>query len=114
MQEANQIMLIAANLTEPFHPKTPVDVTRLDFYGRELEIWSAAKDEAKLKTTADALQEIWKKVRPAVVGHNGKAVAKTFDGLVDKLTRAKSPEDFKAIATPILDEVDNLEKVFAK
>jgi hypothetical protein len=114
MQEANQVTLIAADLTEPFHPQTPVDVTRLDFYGRELEIWTAAKDDARLNASADALQKTWKRVRPAVVAHGGKSEAKKFDGLVGKLKGAKSPEDFKNIATPILDEVDNLEKVFAK
>ncbi len=55
LQEANQITLLAANLTDPFHPKTPTDITRLDFYGRELEIWSAAKDAAKLKSSTAAL-----------------------------------------------------------
>ena len=29
MQEANQITLIAANLTEPLHPQVPVDIARL-------------------------------------------------------------------------------------
>jgi len=114
MEQANQVTLIAANLTDPFDPKVPTDVTRLDFYGRELEVWSAVKDEAKLKVAADALQKTWKKVRPAVVEHGGKAEAIKFDGLVAMLRRAKSTVEFKDVATPILDEVDNLEKVFAK
>ncbi|MHB1035258.1 MAG: hypothetical protein ACYC35_25625 [Pirellulales bacterium] len=114
MEQANQVTLIAANLTDPFHPKVPTDVTRLDFYGRELEVWAAAKDEANLTRIADALQKTWKKVRPAVVDRGGKAEAKMFDGLVAKLKLAKSPGEFNDVATPILDGVDNLEKVFAK
>ena len=110
MQEANQITLIAANLTEPFHPQVPADITRLDYYGRELEIWSAVKNEAKLKEAADALQKTWDKVRPSVKQHGGTAEAKTFDGLMLKLKAAKSPKQYESIATPILDEVDNLEK----
>ena len=66
MQEANQITLIAANLTEPFHPQVPVDIARLDYYGRELELWSAVKNEAKLKEAADALMKTWDTVRPFV------------------------------------------------
>ena len=114
MQEANQITLIAANLSEPFHPQVPVDIARLDYYGRELELWSAVKDEAKLKKAADALRKTWDTVRPSVKKHGGTAEAKTFDGLMLKLKAAKSPKQYKSVAAPILDEVDNLEKVFAK
>ena len=114
MQEANQITLIAANLTEPFHPQVPVDIMRLDYYGRELELWSAVKNEAKLKEAADALKKTWDKVRPSVKKHGGTAEAKTFDGLMLKLKAAKSPKQYKSVAATILDEVDNLEMVFAK
>ena len=57
MQEANQITLIAADLSEPFHPQVPVDIARLDYYGRELELWSAVKNEAKLKEGSRRLEE---------------------------------------------------------
>ena len=114
MREGNRIMLLAAEMSEPFHPQIPVDITRLDFYGNELEIWSAAKNDAKLTTSAAALQKVWTKVRPSVVEHGGRAEAEKFDSLIERLKRAKSPEEFKAVATPILDEVDNLEKVFSK
>ena len=114
MQQANQITLIAADLSEPFHPQIPVDIVRLDYFGRELEICSEAKDEAKLKKTAEALSKTWDKVRPSVKDHGGTAEAKTFDALVEKLKEAKTPAQFGKIATPILDEVDNLEKVFTK
>ncbi len=70
MQEANQITLIAASLSEPFHPKVPIEITRLDYYGRELEIWSAAKNVEKLKEVAGALSKTWDKVRPSVKERN--------------------------------------------
>ena len=114
MQEANQITLIAANLTEPFHPEVPVDIARLDYYGRELEIWSVVKNEAKLMETADVLKKTSDKVRPFVMEHGGAEEAKAFDGLMLQLNAAKSPQQYKNVAAPILDEVDNLEKVFAK
>jgi hypothetical protein len=114
MQEANQITLIAANLTEPLHPEVPLDIARLDYYGRELELWSAVKDEAKLKKAADALGKTWDKVRPSVKKHGGTAEVTTFDGLMLKLKAAKSPKQYKSVAAPILDEVDNLEKVFER
>ena len=50
MREANRATLIAANLTEPFDPKVPVDVTRLDYYGRELEIWAAGAGSGQVES----------------------------------------------------------------
>jgi hypothetical protein len=114
MQHANKITLIATELSEPFHPQIPTDISRLDYYGRELQIWAAEKDNEKLKESAAALQKTWSRVSPSVKEHGGSAQAKTFDGLVKKLKKAKSPKQYAAAAGPILDEVDNLEKVFSK
>ena len=47
-REANQITWIGADLTAPFKPLVPIEVTRLDYYGRELEISSIQKDEPRL------------------------------------------------------------------
>src|SRR4029077_20421939 len=63
-RQANKATLIAADLTEPFNPEVPAAVTRLDYYGRELEIWVAAADPAKLKTTGAAMRETWNKLEP--------------------------------------------------
>ena len=113
---ANQVTLIAADLVEPFNPQVPAAVTRLDFYGRELEIGVAAKDSAGrlagLKVTGDLLRQTWDKIQPAVKAKGGEAEAKKFSGLMTKLGAAKSVEDYGKLVTPILDEVDNLEKVF--
>ncbi len=114
MQQANKVTKFAADLSAPFHPQIPVDVTMLDYYGRELEVWSAAKNDKKLKKAADSLETTWAKVRPSVKEHGGEKQATTFDGLVAKLKAATSAEQYKGVATPILDEVDNLEKVFTK
>jgi hypothetical protein len=48
MQQANQVTLNVADMTARYAPKLPVQVTRLDFYGRELEIWSGAGDASRL------------------------------------------------------------------
>jgi hypothetical protein len=114
MRAANQVTLIAADLSEPFNPQLPATVTRLDFYGRELEIGTAAKDLKQLKAAAAGLRKNWDKVRPAVKTGGGEAEAKRFDALITRVEAAKSVEDYGKLATPILDEVDNLEKIFKK
>lgn len=110
--EANQLTLEAANLTAQYNPKVPVEVVKLDFYGRELEIWAAAKDEAKLRETALMIRQNWDAVRAKVEAKGGKKEGATFEKLVVKTEAARASADYAKLATPILDEVDNLEKVF--
>jgi hypothetical protein len=113
-REANQITKIAADLIEPFNPEIPASVTRLDFYGRELELGTATKDKAQLKAAAEGLRKNWDKIRPAVKSKGGDAEAKRFDELVTSVEAAKTVEDYGKLVRPLLDEVDNLEKVFTK
>ena len=111
MREANQVTLVAADLTAPYHPRIPADVARLDYGGRELEIWSTAKDLPALKKTAQNLRQTWNQLRPEVEAHNA-AEAKKFDRLIAQIDRAQSVAEYRNLAAPVLDEVDNLEKVF--
>jgi hypothetical protein len=113
-REANQLTLTLAEVSVPFHPKIPVDVTRLDYLGRELEIWAAVPDAQKLKATADEIAATWSRLRADVVAHNGAKQADTFGALVAKASAAKSTAEYAAVTKPILDEVDNLENVYKK
>lgn len=112
MRDANQVTLNAAKITEEFEGKVPVEITLLDYYGRELEIWAAQGNTTKLKATANDIQRTWKKVRPAVEAHKGSAQVRKFNSLVDLVVAAKVPTDYGRLSTPILNDVDNLEKVF--
>jgi hypothetical protein len=114
MRAANQTTCIVADLTAPLNPPLPIEVTRLDCEGRELEIWAGAKDMAKLKMTAAEMQQAWETLRPQVESHGGTAVAKKFGDLVARVEAARTTDEYARLATPILDEVDNLEKVFQK
>jgi hypothetical protein len=112
MRDANQVTLIAANITKEFEPKVPVEVTLLDYYGRELEIWSLTGNASNLKTTASEMRRTWNAVRPSVLARGGTTQVQKFDRLVASVEAAKSSKDYGRLATPVLDEVDNLEKVF--
>lgn len=57
MRQANQATFLIADLTARYNPKVPVEVTKLDYYGREIEILPMTKDEAKLKPTAQAIRQ---------------------------------------------------------
>ncbi|MDQ6677387.1 MAG: hypothetical protein M3Z09_08840 [Acidobacteriota bacterium] len=114
MREANQVTLIAANLSQPFNPKIPVDVVKLDYYGRELEVWTAAKDSSKLQTAVAEMRSTWDRVRPSVETHGGSAEAQQFDTLMTQLQNAKTPANYNKTASALLEGVDKLEKVFTR
>jgi multidrug efflux pump subunit AcrA (membrane-fusion protein) len=101
-------------LTEAYNPKMPADVVRLDYYGRELEIWAARNDLGRITTTRDALRRTWHAVKPNVISHGGAAAAARTDSLVARLDSAKTAKDYAQVATPFLDVVDELEKPFEK
>ncbi len=114
LEAANRITFLSAQMTTPYHGATPTEVLLLDYYGRELDIWSARKNAAKLKQTAAALTSTWNALRPTVEKNGGGVAAGHTDALVARINAAKSPAQYARVATPFLDEVDELEKVFTK
>jgi hypothetical protein len=111
MREANQVTLDVANMTTASKLTVPVEVTRLDYYGRELEVWAQARDANKLQATAREMRQTWNSLRPSIGAHSA-AQAKKFDTLVAQVESAKKPADYARVARPVLNEVDNLEKLF--
>lgn len=111
MQEANQVTLDVANMSTAYKLSVPVEVTKLDYYGRELEVWAQAKDANKLQATARELRQTWDSLRPTIAAKSATE-AKKFDALVAQVEAAKTPADYARVATPVLNEVDNLEKLF--
>jgi hypothetical protein len=114
MRQANQVTLIAANMTDPFHPVVPPDVVRLDYLGRELEIWAEARDAARLQSTAAELTRTWHSVRPAIEARGPTPLSKDFGDLVARVRSARSFDDYARLAPRLLEAVDRLEGVFRK
>ena len=114
LRQANQVTLIAANMTDPFHPVVPPDVVRLDYLGRELEIWAEARDAAKLQSTAAELTRTWESVRLALEARGAAPLAKEFGDLVAQVRSAKSFDDYARLTPRLLEAVDQLEGVFRK
>ena len=111
MREANQLTLDVANMTTVYKLIVPVEVTKLDYYGRELEVWAQAQDANKLQATAREMRQTWDSLRPTIEAHS-IAEARKFDALVARVESAKTDADYAHVATLVLDEVDNLEKLF--
>lgn len=111
MGDANQVTLDVADMSSAYKSSVPVEVTKLDYYGRELEVWAQAKDSNKLAATVRELRRTWDTVHPTIEAHSATE-AKNFDSLVARVELATTPADYARVATPVLDEVDNLEKLF--
>src|SRR5882762_6467826 len=111
MREANQVTIEVADMSAAYKLTVPVEVTKLDYYGRELEVWAQAQDANKLQATAREMRRTWDSLRPSIETHSA-AEAKKFNALVARVESAKTPADYARVATPVLNEVDNLEKLF--
>ena len=112
LREANRATFLFAEQSAKFNSAVPVEVTKLDYYGREIELLAMDKDEAKLKSTTAEMRQTWNAVKPQIEAKGATKVAAKFESLVAQMEKAASVADYAKVATPILDEVDNLEKVF--
>lgn len=117
MRSANRLTQLGAIMATPYGPRTPAGVTLLDFYGRELEFWAAIPTgpaEARLRETAAAVRSTWDEIRPQVIARGGSSEAASFDSLVSRVTAARTRTAYAELATPVLDQVDLLERVFTR
>ena len=113
MCDANQMTLTTAKLTKHFDPKMPIEVAMLDYYGRELEIWTATENTTKLRAAAEKIRRTWEALRPSIHSRGGSTQLENFeDTLIALVEKASSPTEYSLLATPILGEVKNLRKLF--
>jgi hypothetical protein len=93
-------------------PRVPTNVMLLDYCGRELEILSEEKNIAKLSNLVIRMHLIWQNLIPQLVDQGGTREIKRFSEIMTHLEKAKTPEEYNHIAKHVLNEVDNIEKVF--
>ena len=110
LREANRLTLIAAEMASVFSPPVPLAVTRLDYLGRELEIWSQPSDPPRLEATAADIRATWQQLRPALDATRDAPIVAELDALVTRL-HAAQPR-YRVLAGELLDAVDRLEAVF--
>jgi hypothetical protein len=114
MISANKITAIAALIAKPFKQCVPTNVVLLDYYGRELEIWSEMKNANKLADIVNKMHLTWQNLMPTLIAEGGSKEIKKFGEIMKHLEMAKTPEEYGRLATSVLDEVDNLERVFTQ
>ena len=113
LRDINQMTRLTIEMSAAYDEPIPVEVSLLDYYGRELQVWAVAGDKAHLNSTLGALDATWQKVRPQVVARRGGTkAAQSFDATVARAKSAKSASATLQVAAPLLEEVDRLENVF--
>ncbi len=111
---SNQLTMLAAEASRDYHPSMPVEVTLLDYDGRQIQLWAKAGDLHELKRAAGQLEQSWNALLPDLQKHHADAVIKHFDTLVERANRSTSVADYADIANPVLDAVDEVEKVYGE
>jgi hypothetical protein len=112
MRFANNITLLEIAMIGEMKPRVPTNVMFLDYCGRELEILSEEKDIEKLSNLVIRMHLIWQDLIPLLFEKGDTKEIKKFSEIMRRLERAKTPEEYNHLAKMVLDEVDNLEKVF--
>ncbi len=93
---------------------TSLELQRLRFLVRELELWGRVGDEKMLQVRAGALREAWwQDARPLMLArHRGVRPVKNFDQLIQQLTAASSPPEFVALVPEFSKELDQIDNLF--
>jgi len=112
MQDANELTAYGAKLKDPLEPLVPTEVILLDYFGRKLEVSALAGDLGQLKIDTGKTRKTWNAVRDDLVQSGGQKEAQKFDRLLNRLDVAQSPNQYGRNALVLLEEVDNVEKVF--
>lgn len=111
MTNANEITRLAADLSAGFQSTVPVQVAKLDYLGRKLQIESARGNLSSLKQTTSEIRLNWNEVKTSLEQKHS-ATANNFEAIVSKLENAKGVSSFARLAREELDEVDKVENAF--
>jgi hypothetical protein len=114
LRSANNITYLEVAMVGQFKPRVPTNVMLLGYCGRELEIFSEEKDIDKLSNFVIRMHLIWQNLIPQLIQRGETKEIKNFSDIMKRLEMAKTPEEYSFLAKQVLDEVENLEKVFKK
>jgi hypothetical protein len=113
---ANQITALLIDLQRFYFQKTPLEIARLDYLGREIVLLAQVPSTyGLLGRRISELAETWDRFKPAVQGQKapkGKEVAAQVDQVISALKRGTTKEQIIKTGKTILDLVDRLEALY--
>ena len=116
LKGVNDALFAASELAYVGDPEMPNDLFRLMFYSRELKVWGAAGDEAKIKAAALNIKESWQSVKTELTakGDEGRDLARKFEPLTMALEMANTPVQAEGLAKPLLEQADAMRRLFKR
>lgn len=111
LEQSNLITRLAAEESAAYRPTPPVQVSLLDYYGRELQIGAETSDAAALRQAAIGIKQAWEQIRSETI-RRSPSQASRFDRLVAAISSAQHAPQYARLAATELEQVDALEKIF--
>jgi len=112
---ANQVTAILMELEVHYARSAPIEISLMDYYGREIVLLSKLpKNYGLLNTRINQLQDAWTKIKPVVDEHGGTPVSLKVDDTMAILAKHPAPARIAEEGNRILDLVDELEGLFSK
>jgi hypothetical protein len=92
----------------------PLELGRLNFLVREVELWAALHNETLLAERRQALRETWQEVRPVIaVRRGGREITARFDTLLEQMSAAPTPA-VAALVAPCQQELAHMDNLFRR
>ena len=111
---ANNITYLEAAMMGEFRHRVPTNALLLGYCGREMEILSEENDMDKLSNLVVRMHLIWQSLIPQLVDRNATREIKNFSGIMKRLGKASSPDEFSQLARHVREEVSVIEQIFRK
>lgn len=111
MREANEVTLAVIEMTTAYELRVPIELSKLDYYGRELQIWAEAQDITRLQTTTFQLIREGNRLRRAIDARSPVEGGR-LGTLLAQIEGAETFADYASLSKSVRDEVDRLERLF--
>ena len=91
----------------------PLELNRVHFLVREVELWAQLNNETLLHERLKALRETWQELRPVIAARrNGRETANHFDSLIAQLNAATSAQELATLASQCNKELEQIDGLF--
>jgi hypothetical protein len=113
---ANQITALLIDLHSFYAPKTPLDIARMDYLGREIVLLAQVQNNyGLLGRRISELAGIWDKFKPTIQSRKapqGEEVASRVSQVITALRREETNSQMVINGKHILDLVDKMEALY--
>jgi hypothetical protein len=111
MREANEVTLDVIEMTTAYELRVPSELRKLDYYGRELQIWAEAQDITRLQATTLQLIREGNRLRRAIDAQS-QVEGGRLATLLAQIEGAETFADYASLSKSVHDEVDRLDRLF--